>query len=130
MRTIEIKCRFCDKINGSFDIPDDVVATYEELVEDARCDEHEAKFGNYKDMEEAYLAAGGSIENFKADIAEADYKIQNFQAFIEVQQKRTDLQKSTTEVELTGSVVDAEGNVHRNGVKVGNINEADCEGCQ
>lgn len=131
MRTIEIKCRFCEKINGSFDVPDDVQASYEELVEDARCDEHTELFGNYKNMQDEYILAGGTLEEFNRDIKKAEYKIQNFQQFIDTKREDTKPQKEQESIILTGSSVDEDGNVtDATGKYVGNINDKDCPGCR
>lgn len=54
MLRYEIKCKFCNKVNGYFDVPDNAPNPLLE-IEDSRCDQHAKEHGDYKELEERFI---------------------------------------------------------------------------
>ncbi len=93
----EIKCRFCGKKDGAFDLPDKIWAgrtpTNELLgIEDHRCDSCGTAFGNYKDMQTEYKRdIKGSYDDFNTLMRASDYKRSKFDTLVsDIKEKKRD----------------------------------------
>ena len=74
MKTFILKCRFCSKITGQYTYPDNL--TVEDLgIADVRCENCEAKYGNYSKMEQDFK---GTHKEFISIMEKSEYKRSKF----------------------------------------------------
>ena len=86
--TYILKCRFCGKEMGDVQVitqvPVDQLTDEMLNIEDNRCSDCEALYGNFKEMSQIYMQeTGNTYDQFKVDVANVGWKKADLDSRIE-----------------------------------------------
>lgn len=77
MKKLILKCRFCSKITGEYQYPDNL-SVADLGIADIRCETCEGKYGSFKEMADEFTRDIDTYNKFKSVMIKSEYKRAKF----------------------------------------------------